>query len=82
MTDLKDIEQNELALDDTFTFECKGCGECCHNRQDILLTPYDIYRVSKCLRITPQKLLEKYCETYIGQESRIPIIRLKPNAKK
>jgi len=78
MIDTKDIEQSELALDDTFTFECKGCGECCHNRHDILLPPYDIYRVSKCLRITPQKLFERYCETYIGQESHIPIIRLKP----
>jgi len=75
---LEEIVNNQLALDDTFTFGCNGCGECCRNREDILLTPYDMYRVSKCTRIKPVKFFQKYCETYLGPESKIPIVRLLP----
>lgn len=34
--------------------------------------------MSKELNITPNELFEKYCEMYIGSDSRMPIVRLKP----
>ena len=70
--------ENKLGLEDSFTFNCKGCGSCCRDREDILLSPHDIYRGSKHLNIKPFEFFEKYCETYIGQNSKLPIIRLRP----
>ena len=39
------IEHNKLAADDSFRFHCTQCGECCINREDILLTPLDLFRM-------------------------------------
>lgn len=64
--------------DSTFQFHCNQCGKCCINREDILLNPKDLYNISKELGLTPQETANRYCETYIGDYSRIPVMRLKP----
>lgn len=79
---LKNIIDNydkmRIGLDEPFKFHCTMCGKCCIQREDILLTPRDVYRMAKQLEITPKELFERYCETYIGGDSRMPIVRLKP----
>lgn len=75
---VNNFERMKIGLDDTFKFDCKMCGKCCIHRDDILLNPKDIYNMAKELNLTTDELVEKYCETYIGQDSRIPIVRLKP----
>ncbi len=81
-TRLKEIVDNfekmKIGVDEPFKFHCTMCGKCCINREDILLTPRDIYNMSKELGITTKELFETYCEAYIGDDSRMPIIRLKP----
>jgi len=81
-TRLKEIVDNlnkmKIDLDGTFRFHCTMCGKCCIHQEDILLSPRDIYRMSKELAITPEELFDQYCETYIGSDSRIPIVRLVP----
>ncbi len=72
------IENMTIGLDDTFQFHCVRCGQCCINREDILLSPMDIYKMAKELKLTPSQFFAKYCETYVGDTSRIPIIRLQP----
>ena len=72
------FEKMKIGADDPFKFHCTMCGKCCIHREDILLTPKDIYRMAKKLEVTPKELFERYCETYIGSDSRIPIVRLKP----
>ena len=72
------MDDNRLGMEDTFTFDCKACGECCRDRDDILLSPYDVYRSAKCLELEPLEFFKKYCETYIGPSSGIPLIRLLP----
>jgi len=52
--------------------------KCCINREDILLSPKDIYSISKELSIKPEEMFEQYCEVYVGQDSRVPIVRPKP----
>ena len=73
---LKTIAENldswKLGLDDSFQFHCTACGKCCINREDILLTPRDLYNASKALNMPPVEFVEAYCECYIGQDSRIP----------
>ena len=72
------IENMTIGLDDTFKFHCTQCGRCCVNREDIMLSPMDIFKMAKELGLTPTKFFAQYCETYIGDTSRMPIIRLQP----
>lgn len=79
---LKNIIDNmdamKIGLDEQFRFSCTMCGKCCINREDILLSPKDICHMSKELGLTPDSMFSQYCEAYVGQDSRIPIVRLKP----
>lgn len=79
---LKEIADNldklRIGVDEPFRFHCTMCGKCCYHREDILLNPKDVYNVSKELGLPPQEMIEQYCETYIGGDSRMPIVRLKP----
>lgn len=79
---LKSIVENmdamRIGLDESFKFHCRVCGSCCINREDILLSPKDICSMSKELGITTDDFFKKYCEVYIGNASRVPIVRLKP----
>lgn len=79
---LKEIVNNldtmKIGLDETFKFHCTMCGKCCIHREDILLSPRDIYNMSKELQLSTEDLFKQYCEVYVGQDSRVPIVRLKP----
>lgn len=74
------LARAEIGLDDEFKFRCTQCGNCCRNREDILLNPRDVYNMAKELKMTPDETVQKYCEAYIGQDSRMPIIRLQPRS--
>lgn len=78
------LDQMQIGLDDTFRFHCTCCGKCCVDREDILLPPRDVYRIAKELKLQPIEFYRQYCESYIGENSGIPIVRLKPvgNAKR
>ena len=79
---LKEIANNldklKIGLDDTFSFGCTMCGKCCINREDILLNPKDVYNIARKLDLTPTEVLKEYCDAYIGEDSRMPIVRLQP----
>ena len=79
---MKDIMNHfgdmKIGLDEPFQFGCTMCGECCVNREDILLSPRDIYQMSKELGMSASRLFLQYCEAYVGQDSRMPVVRLKP----
>jgi hypothetical protein len=62
---------------DKFQFGCKVCGDCCRNRDDILLSPYDMYNMSKALNMSCQDILDKYCNVYLGSGSKMPIVQVK-----
>lgn len=74
----RQLEEQALGPDDTFAFSCDRCGRCCREREDVLLNPADLFRIAKFLNQTPSQVVEHYCECYIGPDSRLPIIRLKP----
>ena len=79
---LKNIVENydrmRIGMDDTFRFHCTMCGKCCIEREDILLNPYDIYRIAKALNKELHEVFSEYCETYLGGTSRMVLVRLKP----
>jgi len=68
----------KLGLDDTFEFTCRACGKCCKNREDILLTPYDLYRIAGYFGRKPHEIIERYCEVYEGGSSHFPVVRVVP----
>ncbi|MDR0287223.1 MAG: YkgJ family cysteine cluster protein, partial [Clostridiales bacterium] len=72
------IDDIEIGLDHAFKFNCKGCGNCCKNRDDIMLNGRDLYNIAQYLNMKTADVIKKYCELFIGGSSRIPIIRLKP----
>lgn len=67
-----------VGLDDTFQFKCRGCGKCCKQREDILLTAKDLFKIAKYFGKSPAEIVDEYCEYYIGPDSRVPIVRLQP----
>ena len=69
---------SQLGLDDIFYFKCRGCGKCCKQREDVLLTSRDLYNMAKKLGITIETAIDTYCEAYIGNSSRMPIVRILP----
>lgn len=71
-------ERYRIGVGDTFTFHCTECGRCCENREDILLSAKDLYRIAKEMNASPMEIVKGYCEVYIGHSSHLPIIRLLP----
>lgn len=69
--------------EDSFQFSCKACGQCCFNREGqntIMLSPYDIYRLIKFYSKegqTQEAFVEKHIEIYIGNNSGLPIAKIK-----
>ena len=53
--------QHPLSIDDTFHFHCTECGECCKQREDILLTPYDLNRIGRYQNIEVGQIIQDYC---------------------
>lgn len=69
---------NELKPEDTFTFECKMCGDCCRKRSEpILLTGADIYRIARAMNTTMLKVVKDNTTGYIGDTSHAPVFVLK-----
>jgi Fe-S-cluster containining protein len=75
------LDQLRIDLDGVFSFKCYGCGKCCKNRDDILLNAKDLFQLAKHMDLSPDQVVERYCEVYIGSQSGIPIVRLKPIGK-
>lgn len=73
------MNSHKLGLDDTFQFHCKACGKCCKHREDVILTPYDLFRIARYLGRTPSEVIERYCDTYDGPDSHMPIVHIKPD---
>lgn len=78
---LDNFDAMQIGVDEPFAFHCTMCGKCCIHREDILLNPQDVYNLSRELKLTPEQMIEQYCEFYIGSDSRLPIVRLKPRGE-
>ncbi len=75
------MENWRMKLDDTLPFSCTHCGGCCVHQEELLLNPLDLFRMAAYLGITVEQWLEQYGECYIGKDSRMPILRIRPKGK-
>lgn len=74
------IEKGEIPFleeNDRFEFACDQCGKCCRDRSDIILSPLDVFHLSKATGMTGKQILDRYGDRYIGPQSSLPIVRLK-----
>ena len=74
---IEELMKHPLEADDSFSFRCDQCGECCKNRNDIILSAFDICRIAKHKSMELKDVIEKYGYLYIGDTSRIPLVALK-----
>ena len=81
METFRDLESMTIGLDDTFKFHCDLCGKCCTHREDIILSPMDIFKMAKELKMTPVEFYHEYCVFNIGEHTRMPIVRLASEGK-
>ena len=77
----RDLESMTIGLNDTFKFHCDQCGKCCTHREDIILSPMDIFKMVKELKMTPVEFYHEYCVFNIGEHTRMPIVRLSSEGK-
>ena len=70
----EELLKHTIGLDDTFRFHCSECGQCCKNRDDILLNPYDLYRIARFLNVEMGQVIQDYCVWYVGQTSKLPVV--------
>ena len=78
---MENLETYKRGLNDTFQFHCTECGACCRNREDIILSPHDLFRAAKATKTTPEIFFTRYCETFIGMTSQLPIVHVRMGLK-
>ena len=73
-------EYERLTLDDRFTFRCgkdlKCFTQCCKDVA-IVLTPYDVLRLKRNLKMDSTECLDKYTIVPFTKDQKIPVVLLK-----
>lgn len=69
-----------LTLDDSFVFSCDRSVDCftrCCGDVSIVLTPYDVLRMKKALKLDSSEFLEKHTLLPFTKEQKVPVVLLK-----
>lgn len=80
LLDMSAVEPVKRTLNSKFNFRCHkdiGCFTRCCSRTSIILTPYDIVRITERLGISSGDFLEKYTDIRIDEETSHPYAVLK-----
>ena len=78
---MESIENRQMKMDDILPFSCTHCGGCCVPQEEILISPLDLFRLAKELGLTAEQFMDQYAECYIGESSRMPIVRVAPKGE-
>lgn len=78
---MESIENRQVKMDDILPFSCTHCGGCCVQQEEILISPLDLFRLAKELGLTAEQFMDQYAECYIGESSRMPIVRVAPKGE-
>ena len=74
----QNLEKIKIGVDELFRFHCRMCGQCCFNQEGIIMTPRDLFHAAGILDLSVEEFVRLYCESYIGDNSCMPLVRLKP----
>lgn len=61
-----------------FLFTCTSCGDCCKNRDNLLLTSRDLYKLAKNFKKSTQQIIREYCNAQFIKNSNVPRFLLSP----
>lgn len=70
-----------LGQRDEFPFACAGCGDCCRDRRDLVLSGFDLYRLARWMRLPPRVVAEAFCRRDVGETTCLPLLVLRPSAR-
>ena len=70
-----------LAAGEPFDLVCAGCGDCCRNRRDLVLSGYDLYRIARRLGLPPRLTADAFCKQEFAPQTLLPAVVLRPNAR-
>lgn len=70
-----------LMAGEPFDFVCAGCGDCCRNRRDLVLSGYDLYRIARRLGLPPRLTADAFCKQEFAPQTLLPAVVLRPNAR-
>jgi Fe-S-cluster containining protein len=73
-------DHSRMGLDDSFVFRCDKSLDCftrCCRDVSIVLTPYDVLRMTRALGIESSDFLERYTICPFTSEQKIPVLLLK-----
>jgi len=77
-------EQPRLMPRDQFTFRCGrdlDCFTTCCRDVSIALTPYDVLRLKRAMRLDSSEFLEKYTLPLLGSEQKVPVVILRMDSE-
>ncbi|MGB9903801.1 MAG: YkgJ family cysteine cluster protein [Desulfotomaculales bacterium] len=69
-----------FSLESKFKFECRPgvpCFNTCCQKINIFLTPFDVLRMKKSLRMTSDEFLKEYTVALIAEKTGLPVVLLK-----
>ncbi|MGC9017723.1 MAG: YkgJ family cysteine cluster protein [Caldimicrobium sp.] len=76
------FDPKDLSLEDEISFYCyKGIvcfNKCCYDVK-LVLSPYDLLRLKRNLKISTSEFIERYGEFYIGEVTQLPVISINMN---
>ena len=73
-------DQRKYTLEDTFTFSCHNelsCFNACCRNKHLPLSPYDVLRLKRALRLDSDTFLVEYAVYSLDSRSGFPVISLK-----
>ena len=83
---IRNIDLNEISDGRLYTandmvkadcHDCKGCSSCCRDMGDsILLDPMDIWRLSHCLSMSFEEMMDKYIELHMVDGMILPNLKM------
>lgn len=68
-----------VAPGERFAFACAGCGECCRDRRDLILSGFDLWRLARWMRLPPRTVAAAFCQSRVGEDNCLPFLRLTPD---
>ena len=72
----QEIDQEWLTLDSSFTFRCQpglACFNQCCRTATVMLSPYEVLRLSRSLGLTTREFLSRYSRREVEGQSHLPL---------
>jgi Fe-S-cluster containining protein len=65
---------NRMKNTDNFGFKCSECGKCCKNRSDVVVSGYDLFRISKYMNVPGKVVINGFFNIRKGAQTGLPVL--------